>query len=251
MGMPGMLAVFLLFFTFVAMSSAYNTDIYSLCAGWMTCGPSVYKIGSMHVGRKSVSSIVLYHYNQKRIKITISTNCVNIPLCLCAHQIDQSGEIPPSCCNFPVAVCRDKMFVFSGQSGAKITNNLFQFEFKGHMWVHPFNGADDGPHHSSCSFQWRTGLTLSGGHASQLNTYCGAPLHPPRDVMATQWLPLTDISTYSEVLLTTHCPTNCTAMMLTLRLGRWSTPAWTVRWVNQKDLFQYKVKVVELNHSWV
>lgn len=50
-------------------------------------------------------------------------------------QIDQSGEIPPSCCNFPVAVCKDKMFVFSGQSGAKITNNLFQFEFKGHMCV--------------------------------------------------------------------------------------------------------------------
>lgn len=97
----------------------------------MTCGLSVYKIESMHVGRKSVSSIVLYYYNQ--IKITINTNCVNIPLCLCVHQIDQSGEIPPSCCNFPVAVCRDKMFVFSGQSGAKITNNLFQFEFKGHM----------------------------------------------------------------------------------------------------------------------
>ncbi|KAG7263404.1 hypothetical protein CRUP_007410 [Coryphaenoides rupestris] len=52
-----------------------------------------------------------------------------------SSHIDQSGEIPPSCCNFPVAVCRDKMFVFSGQSGAKITNNLFQFEFKGHMWT--------------------------------------------------------------------------------------------------------------------
>uniref|UniRef100_A0A673Y3Y5 Leucine zipper like post translational regulator 1 n=1 Tax=Salmo trutta TaxID=8032 RepID=A0A673Y3Y5_SALTR len=46
----------------------------------------------------------------------------------CWEEIEQSGEIPPSCCNFPVAVCRDKMFVFSGQSGAKITNNLFQFE---------------------------------------------------------------------------------------------------------------------------
>lgn len=52
---------------------------------------------------------------------------------LCHYQIEQSGEIPPSCCNFPVAVCWDKMFVFSGQSGAKITNNLFQFEFNGHM----------------------------------------------------------------------------------------------------------------------
>ncbi|XP_063050891.1 leucine-zipper-like transcriptional regulator 1 isoform X2 [Engraulis encrasicolus] len=53
----------------------------------------------------------------------------------CWVEIDQSGEIPPSCCNFPVAVCRDKMFVFSGQSGAKITNNLFQFEFNGHIWT--------------------------------------------------------------------------------------------------------------------
>ncbi|KAM9822721.1 leucine-zipper-like transcriptional regulator 1 isoform X1 [Syngnathus typhle] len=53
----------------------------------------------------------------------------------CWEEIEQSGEIPPSCCNFPVAVCRDKMFVFSGQSGAKITNNLFRFEFNGHMWT--------------------------------------------------------------------------------------------------------------------
>uniref|UniRef100_A0A2K6TD61 Leucine zipper like post translational regulator 1 n=1 Tax=Saimiri boliviensis boliviensis TaxID=39432 RepID=A0A2K6TD61_SAIBB len=50
-------------------------------------------------------------------------------------RVAQSGEIPPSCCNFPVAVCRDKMFVFSGQSGAKITNNLFQFEFKDKTWT--------------------------------------------------------------------------------------------------------------------
>ncbi|MGH0168297.1 UNVERIFIED_CONTAM: hypothetical protein FKN15_054035 [Acipenser sinensis] len=53
----------------------------------------------------------------------------------CWEEIEQSGEIPPSCCNFPVAVCRDKMFVFSGQSGAKITNNLFQFEFKEKVWT--------------------------------------------------------------------------------------------------------------------
>lgn len=54
-------------------------------------------------------------------------------VCIPVLQIEQSGEIPPSCCNFPVAVCKDKMFVFSGQSGAKITNNLFQFEFKEKM----------------------------------------------------------------------------------------------------------------------
>ncbi|XP_048352634.1 leucine-zipper-like transcriptional regulator 1 isoform X2 [Sphaerodactylus townsendi] len=53
----------------------------------------------------------------------------------CWEEIDQSGEIPPSCCNFPVAVCKEKMFVFSGQSGAKITNNLFQFEFKEKIWT--------------------------------------------------------------------------------------------------------------------
>ncbi|XP_030416911.1 leucine-zipper-like transcriptional regulator 1 isoform X7 [Gopherus evgoodei] len=62
----------------------------------------------------------------------------------CWEEIEQSGEIPPSCCNFPVAVCKDKMFVFSGQSGAKITNNLFQFEFKEKISKH-----DDlfGPEH--------------------------------------------------------------------------------------------------------
>ncbi|XP_007436040.1 leucine-zipper-like transcriptional regulator 1 [Python bivittatus] len=53
----------------------------------------------------------------------------------CWEEIKQTGEIPPSCCNFPVAVCKEKMFVFSGQSGAKITNNLFQFEFKEKIWT--------------------------------------------------------------------------------------------------------------------
>lgn len=71
---------------------------------------------------------------ESRTHTNTATKCVNVDcLSSCVHQIAQSGEIPPSCCNFPVAVCRDKMFVFSGQSGAKITNNLFQFEFKGHM----------------------------------------------------------------------------------------------------------------------
>ncbi|EEC15876.1 lztr-1, putative, partial [Ixodes scapularis] len=44
------------------------------------------------------------------------------------------GDCPPTCCNFPVAVARDSMFVFSGQSGAKITNSLFQFHFKDKFW---------------------------------------------------------------------------------------------------------------------
>ncbi|XP_026553508.1 leucine-zipper-like transcriptional regulator 1 isoform X1 [Pseudonaja textilis] len=53
----------------------------------------------------------------------------------CWEEVKQTGEIPPSCCNFPVAVCKERMFVFSGQSGAKITNNLFQFEFKEKIWT--------------------------------------------------------------------------------------------------------------------
>lgn len=80
-------------------------------------------------------------FSSQRLKVHVElkthkqySETLNPCFCICLKQIDQSGEIPPSCCNFPVAVCRDKMFVFSGQSGAKITNNLFQFEFKGHMW---------------------------------------------------------------------------------------------------------------------
>lgn len=48
-------------------------------------------------------------------------------------QVNQLGERPPTCCNFPVAVARDSMFVFSGQSGAKITNSLYQFHFNERM----------------------------------------------------------------------------------------------------------------------
>ncbi|XP_053617422.1 leucine-zipper-like transcriptional regulator 1 [Plodia interpunctella] len=50
------------------------------------------------------------------------------------EKVSQKGQCPPTCCNFPVAVARGKMFVFSGQSGAKITNALFQFDFETHTW---------------------------------------------------------------------------------------------------------------------
>ncbi|KAG8039750.1 hypothetical protein G9C98_000479 [Cotesia typhae] len=62
----------------------------------------------------------------------------------------QSGDCPPTCCNFPVAVARESMFVFSGQSGAKITNSLFQFHFRDRRWTristeHILRGAPPPP----------------------------------------------------------------------------------------------------------
>jgi hypothetical protein len=51
------------------------------------------------------------------------------------EEVHQSGDIPPTCCNFALAVARDCMYVFSGQSGAKITNNLFQFKFDDKLWT--------------------------------------------------------------------------------------------------------------------
>ncbi|KAK3085495.1 hypothetical protein FSP39_004179 [Pinctada imbricata] len=51
------------------------------------------------------------------------------------QEVKQRGHIPPTCCNFALAVARDSMFVFSGQSGAKITNNLFQFKFGEKEWT--------------------------------------------------------------------------------------------------------------------
>ena len=50
-------------------------------------------------------------------------------------EVQQTGKRPPTCCNFPVAVAKDSMFVFSGQSGAKITNDLFQFHFVDKKWT--------------------------------------------------------------------------------------------------------------------
>lgn len=71
------------------------------------------------------------------------------------------------------------MFVFSGQSGAKITNNLFQFEFKGHMWAHPYLS------HSSCSCQCYMGLIITP--CSQVDS------HPDRAL--TAGLPSTSTET--------------------------------------------------------
>ena len=45
------------------------------------------------------------------------------------EEIKQKGDIPPTCCNFPLTVARGNMYVFSGQSGLQITNHLFQFNF--------------------------------------------------------------------------------------------------------------------------
>lgn len=120
------------------------------------------------------------------------------------------------------------MFVFSGQSGAKITNNLFQFQFKGHMCV-PTHRSMHILYFTVVSPQTDNWLMFSGGHASQQNICCEAPLLLLRDVMGTLWLPLTATSMYLVVLLITRCPTNCTAMMWILRPGKWSTPVWTAR----------------------
>lgn len=66
------------------------------------------------------------------------------------EEVVQSGDCPPTCCNFPVAVARESMFVFSGQSGAKITNSLFQFHFREKRWTristeHILRGAPPPP----------------------------------------------------------------------------------------------------------
>lgn len=66
------------------------------------------------------------------------------------EEVPQRGDCPPTCCNFPLAVARDSIFVFSGQSGAKITNSLFQFHFKEKFWTristeHILRGAPPPP----------------------------------------------------------------------------------------------------------
>ena len=88
------------------------------------------------------------------------------------EKIEQSGDSPPTCCNFPMAVVDDSMYVFSGQSGAKITNNLYQFKFKERMWIrirtsHLLRGTPAAPQrrygHSMVAY--RRGLYVYGGSA--------------------------------------------------------------------------------------
>ena len=88
------------------------------------------------------------------------------------EEIDQSGDSPPTCCNFPVAVVDDSMYVFSGQSGAKITNNLYQFLFKERRWVrirtaHLLRGSPSPPQrrYGHTMVAYRRGLYVFGGAA--------------------------------------------------------------------------------------
>ena len=45
-------------------------------------------------------------------------------------EIEQYGDQPPTVNNFPLTVCGDAMYLFSGHSGTKSSNQLFKFEFK-------------------------------------------------------------------------------------------------------------------------
>ncbi|PVD31376.1 hypothetical protein C0Q70_06788 [Pomacea canaliculata] len=90
------------------------------------------------------------------------------------EEVNQSGDIPPTCCNFALAVARDCMYVFSGQSGAKITNNLFQFNFQENQWTristeHILRGAPPPPEkrygHTMVSFDRH--LYVFGGATGQ------------------------------------------------------------------------------------
>uniref|UniRef100_A0A0L8HE46 BTB domain-containing protein n=1 Tax=Octopus bimaculoides TaxID=37653 RepID=A0A0L8HE46_OCTBM len=113
-------------------------------------------------------------------------------------QVNQTGNIPPTCCNFALAVARDSMFVFSGQSGAKITNNLFQFRFDQNQWTiisteHILRGAPPPPEkrygHTMVAydrhlyvFGGATGQTLPNDlHCFDLDSQTWSVIEPSRD----------------------------------------------------------------------
>ena len=88
------------------------------------------------------------------------------------EKIEQSGDGPPTCCNFPMAVVDDSMYVFSGQSGAKITNNLYQFKFKDRLWIrirtsHLLRGTPAAPQrrYGHTMVPYRRALYVYGGSA--------------------------------------------------------------------------------------
>lgn len=89
------------------------------------------------------------------------------------EEIRQAGDSPPTCCNFPVAVIGDDMYVFSGQSGAKITNNLYQFNFADRVWVrirteHLLRGSPSPPQrrYGHTMVAYRRCLYVYGGGAA-------------------------------------------------------------------------------------
>ncbi|ELT93946.1 hypothetical protein CAPTEDRAFT_218846 [Capitella teleta] len=113
-------------------------------------------------------------------------------------EVCQIGDIPPTCCNFALTVARDSMFVFSGQSGAKITNDLFRFHFKQKEWTristeHILRGAPPPPEkrygHTMVSydrhlfvFGGATGQTLPNElHCYDLDSQTWSIIEPSQD----------------------------------------------------------------------
>ncbi|PAA55362.1 hypothetical protein BOX15_Mlig010006g2, partial [Macrostomum lignano] len=50
------------------------------------------------------------------------------------EEAQQMGAQPPPLCNFSLTVCRDTLFVFSGESGSKSSNKLYQYDFSSSHW---------------------------------------------------------------------------------------------------------------------
>lgn len=72
-------------------------------------------------------------------------------------------------------------------------------------------------------------FNVSVGHEFLPSTYFEAPLLLHSEDMATQWLHSTGISTCLVVLQITRFPMSFTATTWTLRPGKLSSPAQTVR----------------------
>ncbi|XP_075241189.1 leucine-zipper-like transcriptional regulator 1 isoform X2 [Convolutriloba macropyga] len=49
--------------------------------------------------------------------------------------VEQSGMIPPPCCNFPVTLVGNRLFLFSGVSGKEMTNHIFTFNLDTSHWT--------------------------------------------------------------------------------------------------------------------
>ncbi len=129
-------------------------------------------------------------------------------------EVHYTGESPPTCCNFPVAVAHDSMFVFSGQSGAKITNSLFQFHFKVHavFWIFE-HGLVDKKKQQSSMCRLRLGL------ASAPSTSSAGLRTLPTAATVTPWWRSTGSFTSSVAPRTTSSPTTSTASTLTRKSG--------------------------------
>ncbi|XP_074749524.1 leucine-zipper-like transcriptional regulator 1 isoform X2 [Strix uralensis] len=160
------------------------------------------------------------------------------------------GRLPVARSAHGATVYSDKLWIFAGYDGNARLNKVVKFRLRVVIFLWLF--AKTRCLFSLARVEQRLPIISSSlnsrkrsGHGFLPSTYFEAPLLLHNEDTATRWLRLIGISTCLVVLQITRCLMSFTATMWTLRPGKLSSPAQTVRY-HLWDNLVFQVEVLRV-----